>query len=67
MTKSTTRTSFFSRAYAGRGSLPQREREAERRDEAVWRGVALSQGPPGGEETETGSEPVAELEERGGE
>ena len=48
-----------SRASPGRASLPRPGPEASERSEE------RAQGPPGGEGAEAGSEPVAELEERG--
>jgi hypothetical protein len=52
-----------SRAYPGRGMVPQ---EAEGDQGGGWRrGSARAQGPPGSEGTEPGSEPVAEPEWRG--
>ena len=55
-----------SRAQPGGRMVAQAGGEAEEGGGEGWRrGAERAQGPPGSEETETETEPVAELEERG--
>jgi hypothetical protein len=55
-----------SRAPPGGRMVAQAGGEAEEGGGEGWRrGAERAQGPPGSEETETETEPVAELEERG--
>ena len=57
---------LVSRAQPGGRMVAQAGGEAEEGGGEGWRrGAERAQGPPGSEETETETEPVAELEERG--